>query len=276
MENYLVLYSPGLCGTFLTWLINQHNNFPLYKSYEKKYTNDLDEVFTLDIACPGSDWYINKHTSKDSDYYLDIDQNGEREWVNSILTNVDANFYKESLLTWSFEENRRIRPIDEINNESFTKDCVKTTPNHSLVNDDHVSSGMDYVDKELFKRVTDDMQPEKIIVPIYNSSDETLVKRWAYFRQYHKKDDTDFVYWIRIWNEWSDYIVKDNPYGNNVHYVDIEKLTLGDNDEYLKLCEAIGETPIDNIQEDITAYRKILSEDAEQYDRINEKRYNVG
>ena len=61
------------------------------------------------------------------------------------------------------------------------------------------------------------------------------------------------------------------PYGNNVHYVDIEKLTSGDNDEYLKLCEAIDETPIDNIQEDITAYRNILSEVAEQYDRINRK-----
>jgi hypothetical protein len=263
MKKYLVLYTPGLCGTFLTWLINQHNNFPLYHGNMKKYTNDLDEVKTLDIACSGGDWFINKHISKDSDYYMDIDQNGEREWVN---TNLDKG---ESLLIWSFEENRRIRPIDERNNESFTKDCVKINPNHNLVNDDHVSLGMDYVDKELFKRVTDDMQPEKIIVPIYNSSDETLVKRWAIFRQYHKKDCDNFAYWIRIWNEWSDYLVQDNPYGNNVHYVDIEKLTSGDNDEYLKLCEAIDETPIDNIQEDITAYRNILSEVAEQYDRIN-------
>jgi hypothetical protein len=134
----------------------------------KKYTNDLDEIKTLDIACSGGDWYINKHISKDSDYYMDIDQNGEREWVNS---NLDKG---ESLLIWSFEENRRIRPIGERNNISFTKDCVKINPNHNLVNDDHVSLGIDYVDKELFKRVTDDMQPEKIIVPIFNSSDERL------------------------------------------------------------------------------------------------------
>ena len=153
------------------------------------------------------------------------------------------------------------------------KDCVKINPNHNLVNDDHVSLGMDYVDKELFKRVTDDMQPEKIIVPIYNSSDETLVKRWIIYLYYHNKHYAvdDLVNGQKSWHEWSDYVIQDNPYGNNVHYVDIEKLTSGDNDEYLKLCEAIDETPIDNIQEDITAYRNILSEVAEQYDRINRK-----
>jgi hypothetical protein len=269
MKNYLVLYNPGLCGTFLTWLITQHKNFPLYNGNMKKYTNDLDEIKTLDIACSGGDWYINKHISKDSDYYMDIDQNGEREWVNS---NLDKG---ESLLIWSFEENRRIRPIGERNNISFTKDCVKINPNHNLVNDDHVSLGIDYVDKELFKRVTDDMQPEKIIVPIFNSSDETLVKRWIMYRVYHNKfvmyEDIkdELLHWQKNWHEWSDYVVQDKPYGENVHYVDIEKLTTGDNDEYLKLCEAIDETPIDNIQEDITAYRNILSEVAEHYDRIN-------
>ena len=256
MKKYLVLYTPGLCGTFLTWLINQHNNFPLYHGNMKKYTNDLDEVKTLDIACSGGDWFINKHISKDSDYY-----------TRNYSSDKDNEFTKE-FLNYTFEENRRIRPMDERNNESFTKDCVKILPNHGCFRDNHLEK-FETINQKLLKKITDDMQPEKIIVPIYNSSDETLVKRWAIFRQYHKKDCDNFAYWIRIWNEWSDYLVQDNPYGNNVHYVGIEKLTSGDNDEYLKLCEAIDETPIDNIQEDITAYRNILSEVAEQYDRIN-------
>jgi hypothetical protein len=166
-----------------------------------------------------------------------------------------------------FEENRRIRPMDERNNESFTKDCVKILPNHGCFRDNHLEK-FETINQKLLKKITDDMQPEKIIVPIFNSENDTLIKRWRIWLDYHHKNSGEYsAFWD--WNEWSDYLVQDNPYGNNVHYVDIEKLTSGDNDEYLKLCEAIDETPIDNIQEDITAYRNILSEVAEQYDRIN-------
>jgi hypothetical protein len=162
--------------------------------------------------------------------------------------------------------------MDEKNNESFTKDCVKILPNHGCFRDYHLEKFYT-INQKLLKKITDEMQPEKIIVPVFNSADETLLKRWViYLDNNHKLKFLIFdelVYWKKDWNEWSDYVIQDNPYGNNVHYVDIEKLTSGDNDEYLKLCEAIDETPIDNIQEDITAYRNILSEVAEQYDRIN-------
>ena len=175
----------------------------------------------------------------------------------------------KEFLNYTFEENRRIRPLDERNNESFTKDCVKILPNHGCFGDNHLEK-FEPINQKLLKKITDDMQPEKIIVPIFNSEDDTLIKRWRIWLDYHHKNSGEYsAFWD--WNEWSDYLVQDNPYGNNVHYVDIEKLTSGDNDEYLKLCEAIDETPIDNIQEDITAYRNILSEVAEQYDRINRK-----
>ena len=68
------------------------------------------------------------------------------------------------------------------------------------------------------------------------------------------------------WAEYSKWVQQDNPYGNNVHYVDIEKLISGDNDEYLKLCEAINETPIDNIQEEITSYKNILLDVVADFD----------
>ena len=260
---HLVLYTPGLCGTWLTWLINQHKNFPQYKLKDKNYINDKKETKPLDVGCFGSDWHTYQHISKDSDYY-----------TRNYSSDKDNEFTKE-FLNYTFEENRRIRPMDERNNESFTKDCVKILPNHGCFRDNHLEK-FETINQKLLKKITDDMQPEKIIVPIFNSeNDFTLIKRWIIYLDHHwgppriHKNCDYFAYWIRIWNEWSDYLVQDNPYGNNVHYVDIEKLTSGDNDEYLKLCEAIDETPIDNIQEDITAYRNILSEVAEQYDRIN-------
>jgi hypothetical protein len=255
MKNYLVLYTPGLCGTWLTWLINQHKNFPQYKLKDKNYINDKEETKPLDVGCFGSDWYTYQHISKDSDYY-----------TRNYSSDKDNEFTKE-FLNYTFEENRRIRPMDERNNESFTKDCVKILPNHGCFRDNHLEK-FETINQKLLKKITDDMQPEKIIVPIFNSENDTLIKRWRIWLGYHHKNSGEYsAFWD--WNEWSDYLVQDNPYGNNVHYVDIEKLTSGDNDEYLKLCEAIDETPIDNIQEDITAYRNILSEVAEQYDRIN-------
>jgi len=262
MKNYLVLYNPGLCGTWLTWLINQHKNFPQYRLKDKNYINDKEETKPLDVCCFGSDWYTYQHISKDSDYYL-----------NNYHSNLDDEFGKRSTLNYTFEENRRIRPMCERFNESFTKDCVKILPNHGCFRDYHRLEKFNTINQKLLKKITDDMQPEKIIVPVFNSENDTLIKRWViYLDNNHKLKLLIFdelVYWEKNWNEWSDYVIQDNPYGNNVHYVDIEKLTSGDNDEYLKLCEAIDETPIDNIQEDITAYRNILSEVAEQYDRIN-------
>ena len=257
-----------MCGTWLTWLVNQHNNFPQYELTPKEYTNDLGETKALDFGCLDADWYTYKHLSKDS-FYLkrktkDFEESGE---------NV------ENFLTWSFEENRRrlgIRPIGENNNKSFTKDCVKILPNHGVFVEWKEGNLFEKVDKELLKNIVDDMQPEKIIVPIFNSLDETLIKRSIIFQQCFRKlfgnYDKELVHWLKVWNEWSDYVIQDNPYGNNVHYVDIEKLTSGDNDEYLKLCKAIDETPIDKIQEEITLYRTALLEVVSHYDRY-QRRY---
>ena len=61
MKNYLVLYTPGMCGSWLTWLINQHKNFPHYFKNLKKYENDMGQSTILDVGCDGADWYIYNH-----------------------------------------------------------------------------------------------------------------------------------------------------------------------------------------------------------------------
>lgn len=259
-ENYLVLYNPGMCGTWLVWLINQHNNFPQYWVTYKNYINDKKETKPLDVSCSGADWYTYQYISKDS--------NDFQYYATDVSTSQDL----EEFFSYTFEENRRIRPMGVRNNKSFIKDCVKIIPSHGCFNDSlRQDKSENNINKELLKNVVDDMQPKKIIVPVFNSSDDTLIKRWVIYTKYHH-DVQDYidelVYWQKNWNEWSDWVLQDNPYGNNVHYVDIEKLTSGDNDEYLKLCEAINETPIDNIQEDITAYRNIILGIAAHYDRI--------
>ena len=147
------------------------------------------------------------------------------------------------------------------------------------------------VNKELLKNITDDMQPEKIIVPVFNyQGDDTIIKRWVIYRKTHNLSehasdkwrhfnitvqdvhlDGAIEFWKDSWAEYSKWVQQDNPYGNNVHCVDIEKLISGDNDEYLKLCEAINETPIDNIQEEITSYKNILLDVVADFDIVVNK-----
>lgn len=63
MKNYLVLYQAGKAGTWLTWLINQHANFPQYETIEQERDNLKQQ---LDIACLGADFYWQEHSYTES------------------------------------------------------------------------------------------------------------------------------------------------------------------------------------------------------------------
>ena len=276
MKNYLVLYTPGMCGSWLTWLINQHKNFPHYFKNLKKYENDMGQSTILDVGCDGADWYIYNHDTIPQQV-----DTGDLEHANWTIwseyqkymteknNKLGKNKVNKEIANFDFKDNRFVRK-EQIRNKSLvTKDCVKPLQNHGLF-----KKGNDtIVDEVLLKKVLDDIGPTKIIVPYFNSSNLTIVKRWAMYRDYHgtpikdtPQDELDS--WVTIWKEHFEYL-QENPYGENVHYVDIEKLTSGDNNEYLKLCEAIGEEPMDNIQNHISRYRLNLFNVAAHFDRKN-------
>lgn len=278
MKNYLLLYSGGLCGTWLTWLINQHANFPQYSKSNKNYINDKKEQTPIDIGCYGADYYIYNHLQADD---------------NRIITEPGRSAKLVAEYNLSFEENRLVRPSHNFRgyNDSFTKDCIKVIPYHDLTIEGWL--GIRKVNEELLKTIVDEVQPEKIILPIYNPLNDVLFKRWLMLQFLWKsgEDNNAALTYGKIpysivnseklekwhlrhsndqrwsWINQSKWIVENNPYGNNIHYVDIEKLLWDGDDEYLKLCGAINETPKDNIQEIITSYRNMLSEVAADFDR---------
>mgnify|MGYP001224475153 CR=1 FL=1 len=280
MKNYLVLYTPGMCGSWLTWLINQHKNFPRYFMNHKKYVNDMGQSTILDVGCDGADWYIYNHDTIPQ--HVDAGDREHDNWTiwleyQKYMTEKNArswprlgkNKVNKEIADFDFKDNRIVRN-KQVRNKSFTKDCVKPLPNHGLF-----KKGNDtIVDEVLLKKALDDIGPTtKIIVPYFNSSNLTIVKRWAIYRDYHgtplkdaPQDELDS--WVTLWKEHFEYL-QENPYGENVHYVDIEKLTSSDNNEYLKLCEAIGEEPMDNIQTLISQYRLNLVNVAAHFDRKN-------
>jgi hypothetical protein len=62
MKTYIVLYEAGKSGTWLTWLINQHYNFPKYNSelQNRKLPTQVD------INCLGADWWPDKQSFKNN------------------------------------------------------------------------------------------------------------------------------------------------------------------------------------------------------------------
>jgi len=282
-DNYLVLYIPGMCGTWLNWLVNQHDNFPQYNVSLKLYKNDLEERIPLDVGCLGADWYIYKHMKPDfrswGDYIRDIKHCGlsiHHSVRTTDLQGGEGDITPEIFLNSTFEENRHIRRLGEVNNESFIKDSVKVLCNHGCFNETSHTDKLYTVDKELLIKIKDDMKPKKIIVPIFNTADDSILKRWIMFSAYHTRVrastfNSELINCKTIWQNTFDLIMQENSYGTDVHYVDMKKLISGDNDEYLKLCEALDEQPIPNIQEEITSYRDILSNVASHFDRISQK-----
>lgn len=226
MENYLVLYRPGLGGSWLGWFINTHKNFAQYPLYEK--TKGLGK--TIDIGCDGIDWIIDQ-----SDEYT-TEQSYE-----------------------SFEENRIKAHKTRTVNHTHTKDSVKVLNIHdlSLRNPD----GTAYVDNAALVKVTSEIKPRKIIIPILKDHlMDAFSSRWTTLMTCNNSPEiiNDKV----KWTQWVDYLMKENPYHNQpyaeVYYCDIGKLISDGGEEYTLLCEAIGEKPNDDAREQLDWYKDII------------------
>lgn len=215
MKNYLVLYEAGKAGTWLTWLINQHSNFPQYKAIEQERVNLKQQ---LDVACLGADFY----------------------WE-----------------TQTYEENCKIKQSYAVNTE-YTKRCVKVIPNHELrcPKDNRVPS-VEYLDK-----VIPQLNPDLIVWPILS---DTMVEEfalrwyviWHVTRGMMPGDELELDYFrTGLKSTFQRSAVKIYSRYAPVYQVDIGRLVKADYhwDEYLRLADAIGETPLD-IRQEIIDYR---------------------
>jgi hypothetical protein len=232
MENHLVLYQAGHAGTFLVWLINQHNNFSQYE-FIWKYTDKGGHK--LDIGCLGADWYHDDET------------------------------FAESRSKWQGEDGAILNPHMIPHNEKRTKDAIKIIPNHccqsQLVNFDAS------IDRRLLKKVIDEINPKSIIIPVASDylKDE-LLNRWITYIQNHKDTPEeggptrDIKRWESLWWDKTFPWLKENAwrYGDNSHTIDIGKIALNDESEYIKLCEIIDEEPLTNIKEIIEPFRNMM------------------
>ena len=246
LENHLVLYQAGHAGTFLVWLINQHKNFSQY-DFQWKYT---DAGRRLDLGCFGADWYHDDET------------------------------FAESRSNWQGEDGEILNPNMIPHNEKRTKDAIKIVPNHccqtELVNFDKT------IDRRLLKKVTDAINPKSIIVPVASDylKDEIL-NRWMAWRKENIPVDKVFntsdrlsesmrIFtdnkknpkgsWKQLWWNKTFPWLKENAwrYGDNSHTIDVGKIIMNVESEYLKLCAIIDEEPLKNIKELTRPMRELM------------------
>jgi hypothetical protein len=232
MKNHLVLYQAGLAGTFLVWLINQHKNFSQYP-FQWKYTK---RGHKLDLGCNGADWYHEDMTFAES----------RKEWE------IEYNLYP-------MDRDTEMQPKVP-KNKDRTKDAIKIIPNHCCQEELAYFNGT--IDKVLLEKVMSQVNPTSIIIPIASTyfKDE-LLNRWIAYRKEHEKSHhVEPDSWEQVWYEDTFPWLKENAwrYGDNAHTIDIGKIVMNVESEYIKLCEIIDEEPLENIKEIISPFRSMM------------------
>lgn len=222
MKNYLVLYEAGKAGTWLTWLINQHTNFPQYEAIEQERDNLKQQ---LDIACLGADFYWQEH-----------------------------NYSESTRLSQRF-----------VINPEYTKRCVKVIPNHELrCLQNPWEPSVEYLDK-----VIPQLNPDLIVWPILR---ETMIEEfalrwyviWHVSRGMIPGEEHELDYFrTGLTSTFQNSAVKIYSRYAPVYQVDIGRLIKADyhQDEYLRLANAIGETPLADFGKITLDYRMWAFED---------------
>jgi len=213
MKNFACLYEPGLSGTWLSWFVNQHANFPNYECGDV----DINGIVT-DLYCDGATWCFRK--DEDEDRCTDPPYTYD-EYVKYV-SNYDSR------------------------NRSAIKNCIKVLPDHDL--------SLLSVDSDLFRAVLYPM--DSVIIPVLSPGSPLIESYVARLRFMWGNDRFDMYRLMigEIYERMCD-ATYERKYQMPVHYVHLDKLLNGDEQEYNLLLSAIDESPIDNWQQVVADYR---------------------
>tara|TARA_B100000768_G_scaffold145560_1_gene138439 strand:+ start:453 stop:1220 length:768 start_codon:yes stop_codon:yes gene_type:complete len=249
LENHLVLYQAGHAGTFLVWLINQHKNFSQY-DLQWKYTKAGDK---LDLGCFGADWYHDDETFAES----------RSNWLINLVY-----------------DGATLNPDMIPRNKKRTKDAIKIVPNHCCQTDLVYFDGK--IDETLLEKVMGEVKPKSIIIPVAGTHlKDEILNRWMAWRKENIPVDKVFntsdrlsesmrIFtdnkknpkgsWKQLWWNKTFPWLKENAwrYGDNSHTIDVGKIIMNVESEYLKLCAIIDEEPLKNIKELTRPMRELM------------------
>ena len=237
-EIYLVWHDPGIPGTWLSWFINQHKNFPQPTGrymYNKPMNPMLD---SMDIG---------EHRPHPLHFGSSIGP-----WNAPFLKDTDRTKHLVSHTYLSIDEVvKQAREISFNNFPQFSKVCLKLFSNHmTMENPLFNKSTFDKIRKEVTikKNITIRVgTASKLISDRLNdlegrkpdSNDELMIK-------YHERRNT---------TEWLPKLAKLAP----TYVVDFGKLLNYDYEEYNKLLIEIDEEPLDNWKELVDIIKEVFT-----------------
>tara|TARA_B100000768_G_C11254897_1_gene365906 strand:- start:323 stop:1105 length:783 start_codon:yes stop_codon:yes gene_type:complete len=205
-------YEPGDSGTWLTWFINQHENYPKFDKeirYEQE-GNKFGEIAS-DYGCYGADWFITDFGNHKAIKFKD---------------------FKQSLLERKISYDPDYKHI-----------CYKLIPWHNPLgsDDDEIKEwGLtDNTVEDLIARLIEESNTKALIIPEVNTSYQLFAKRLAFIRPRFTVESTYSNYQNRQARLYANTISTLRQF-TKVHTIAIDKLLLrNDIDEYLKLLDIL-------------------------------------
>lgn len=218
-------YEPGDAGTWLTWFINQHDNFPRFSNtlrYEQE-NNPLGHIAS-DYSCWDSDWHV-----------IEWEGHGQQSWTEFV-----AN-------------------VKSIYRSSYTNVCYKVLPFHNpfSISDNEVEG---YDQHSFADMLVKQSNTNKIIIPIIKSDYELFAKRLAFIRPRFSVETARDIYKHRINRLYNNNITGTQQHADVV-IINVDQLIIHcSEEEYQKLCTAIDQPALYNWKELVQNYYKTVYE----------------
>lgn len=218
IKTYGCWYEPGDAGTWLTWFINQHKDFPKFTNvlrYEQE-GNPLGHI-PSDYSCWDSDWHVVKWEGHDKQTWAEFIDN-----ANDISDEYSSVCYK--VLPYHNPFSVGPNEVDDLDQHSFA-DLLIEQSNTNLV-----------------------------IIPIIKSDYELFAKRLAFIRPRFTVDTARDIYKHRIDKIYDNNILGTQSHVD-VLTVCVDQLIIHqDYNEYSNLCRALGQPELDNWKDIVADY----------------------
>jgi hypothetical protein len=228
MKHYYCLYSAGLAGTWLTWFVNQHKDFPKYK-YQQLKTHGV----ITDLGCDGATWCFTKDTEDGS---------------------------QDEPMT--FDDYIKEYATPESNNQHATHNCIKVLPDHNLSWErwERESEVLEEVTSYASGFIYPYIRRDARLLPFFANRLLFMWEEMYQERSNGKLIDENVV--MDMMAE-SAHDVRDPNSKIRIvtgyktcHGVDIDALLQCDQYEYNKLIEYLDQPPIDNWEHLVNNYRQ--------------------
>lgn len=224
--NYMVLYEGGNGGTWLTWLVNHHKDFPKFNMNDNIRKNITK---SRDVCCAGADWHLEGIT-------VDDGQGGS---------------IKHLPLSW---EDYLKYTKEHIVNKDHKHIAFKIIPNHSARTFNNKK-----VDTELLNNISQQVEHKIIFCFVGELFNSEISRRWNILRK--EKESTEEIKNRLITDRRTSYNVEQDyaPFTSDICIIDIGKIITGDMTEYEKLCDFIEQPKLNNFKQLADDYRKKFS-----------------